>query len=198
MPRIRRALRRLETRLLVLGQRRQCRTASTTSGARISATPTCCRTAPARTSPSAMRPASTHTQTWYYPSRKDCLECHNSHTPGQLGPKTRQMNRELHYPDGTTENQLRHWNQLGLFAPALNDAAHRIDAGAGAAGRHQPQHRGPGPLVPGCQLRALPSPRRHGGQLRCALRHAAGRAEDHRRPGADRPGRGPRARDLAA
>jgi len=64
----------------------------------------------------------THTQTWYYPSRKDCLECHNTHTAGQLGPKTRQMNRDVHYADGTTENQLRHWNRLGLFSPALNDA----------------------------------------------------------------------------
>jgi hypothetical protein len=61
-----------------------------------------------------------HTQTWYYPSRKDCLTCHNSHTPGELGPKTRQMNRELRYPDGTTENELVRWNRLGLFEPALS------------------------------------------------------------------------------
>jgi uncharacterized repeat protein (TIGR03806 family) len=60
-----------------------------------------------------------HTQTWYYPARQDCLACHNSHTPGQLGPKTRQLNRELHYPDGTTENQLRRWNRLGLFTQRL-------------------------------------------------------------------------------
>ena len=64
-----------------------------------------------------------HTQTWYYPSREDCTTCHNSHTPGQLGPKTRQMNRELRYADGLTENQLRHWNRLGLFSPALADAS---------------------------------------------------------------------------
>ncbi|HTQ36885.1 MAG TPA: chitobiase/beta-hexosaminidase C-terminal domain-containing protein [Steroidobacteraceae bacterium] len=62
-----------------------------------------------------------HTQTWYYPSRKDCTTCHNSHTAGQLGPKTRQMNRDVHYPDGITENQLRYWNRLGLFEPALDD-----------------------------------------------------------------------------
>lgn len=64
-----------------------------------------------------------HRQTWYYPSRKDCLTCHNSHTPGELGLKTRQMNRALHYPDGTTENQLARWNRLGLFEPALDAAA---------------------------------------------------------------------------
>jgi uncharacterized repeat protein (TIGR03806 family) len=62
-----------------------------------------------------------HTQTWYYPSRKDCLECHNPHTPGQLGPKTRQMNRDVTYADGISENQLQHWNRLGLFSPALDE-----------------------------------------------------------------------------
>ena len=58
------------------------------------------------------------TQTWYYPSRKDCLVCHNSDTPGVLGPKTRQMNRDLRFPDGMTENQLRRWNRLELLSPA--------------------------------------------------------------------------------
>ena len=42
-------------------------------------------------------------------------------TQGQLGPKTRQLNRDLRYPDGVTENQLRRWNRLGLFSPALHD-----------------------------------------------------------------------------
>jgi uncharacterized repeat protein (TIGR03806 family) len=63
----------------------------------------------------------THEQTWYYPSREDCLVCHNSHTKGPLGPKTRQMNRVLRYPDGITENQLRRWNRLGLFSPAIEE-----------------------------------------------------------------------------
>jgi uncharacterized repeat protein (TIGR03806 family) len=64
----------------------------------------------------------THTQSWYYPSREDCLVCHNSHTRGVLGPKARQMNRDLHYPDGRTENQLLRWSRLGLFSPALDEA----------------------------------------------------------------------------
>jgi uncharacterized repeat protein (TIGR03806 family) len=63
--------------------------------------------------------AGTHVQSWYYPSRKDCLVCHNGQTQGALGPKTRQMNRDLRYPDGVTENQLRRWNRLGLFDTAL-------------------------------------------------------------------------------
>ncbi|HTY48902.1 MAG TPA: chitobiase/beta-hexosaminidase C-terminal domain-containing protein, partial [Steroidobacteraceae bacterium] len=63
-----------------------------------------------------------HVRTWYYPSRKDCLACHNVHTPGVLGPKTRQMDRELTYPGGVTDNELRTLNHLGLFSPAISDA----------------------------------------------------------------------------
>jgi uncharacterized repeat protein (TIGR03806 family) len=61
-------------------------------------------------------------QTWYYPSRPDCLACHNAKTSGVLGVKTRQMNRAFTYPSGVTDNELRAWNHVGLFAPAVNDA----------------------------------------------------------------------------
>ena len=64
----------------------------------------------------------TRTQTWYYPSRQNCLECHNTHTSGVLGVKTRQMNRDLTYSSGVTDNQLRAWNHLGLFTPGFTDA----------------------------------------------------------------------------
>lgn len=57
----------------------------------------------------------TRTQTWYYPSRSDCLTCHTPLAGGVLGVNTRQMNRAFRYPSGGTENQLRAWNHLGLF-----------------------------------------------------------------------------------
>jgi mono/diheme cytochrome c family protein len=60
-------------------------------------------------------------QTWYYPSRKDCLDCHNANAGGVLGVKARQMNRAFAYPSGITDNELRTWNHLGLFAPAFKD-----------------------------------------------------------------------------
>jgi uncharacterized repeat protein (TIGR03806 family) len=61
----------------------------------------------------------THQQTWDYPSRKDCVTCHTSRAGGVLGVKTRQMNHDFAYPSGTTDNELRAWNHLRLFEPAL-------------------------------------------------------------------------------
>jgi uncharacterized repeat protein (TIGR03806 family) len=67
--------------------------------------------------------AQIHGQTWYYPSRKDCLACHNSHTSGVLGLKARQMNRSFAYPSGVADNELRAWNHIGLFAPKIDEAS---------------------------------------------------------------------------
>jgi uncharacterized repeat protein (TIGR03806 family) len=58
-------------------------------------------------------------QSWYYPSRKDCLTCHTAGGGGVLGVKTRQMNHDFAYPTGVTDNELRAWNRVGLFEPAI-------------------------------------------------------------------------------
>ncbi len=68
------------------------------------------------------RDGSIHQQTWYYPSRENCLTCHNAHTSGVLGLKTRQLNRTMSYPSGVTDNELRTLNHLHLLDAQLSDA----------------------------------------------------------------------------
>ncbi len=61
---------------------------------------------------------------WSYPSASDCLTCHNASANFVLGVNTRQLNNDLHYSaTGVTDNQLRSWNHIGLFDPALSEAA---------------------------------------------------------------------------
>ncbi|HEX3596681.1 MAG TPA: hypothetical protein VHU80_16335, partial [Polyangiaceae bacterium] len=47
---------------------------------------------------------------WHYPSRNDCMECHNSSGGSTLGPETAQMNRSV-----GGKNQLDGWTALGIF-----------------------------------------------------------------------------------
>ena len=57
-------------------------------------------------------------KTWYYPSRMDCMVCHNEKAGFVLGLNTRQMNRD----HGSGENQLTALERVGFFAKPLEKA----------------------------------------------------------------------------
>jgi len=62
-------------------------------------------------------------QTWYYPSREDCLSCHTPPSGGVLGMSTASSNGNHVYPGNIADNQLRAWNHAGYFNPPLNEAS---------------------------------------------------------------------------
>jgi len=62
------------------------------------------------------------TQTWFYPGKADCLQCHRQGSGLVLGQNTAQSNRNYDYAaalNGTgstvTDNQLRAWAHAGYF-----------------------------------------------------------------------------------
>lgn len=59
-------------------------------------------------------------QNYYLPAPADCRVCHTPQAGLVLGVKTRQLNRPFAYP-GATDNQLRTWNHLGMFEPAISE-----------------------------------------------------------------------------
>ena len=65
----------------------------------------------------------TRSQAWYYPSRLDCVNCHNPNAGGVLGPRSHQLNRDRVYSGGISDNQLRALNHIGIFATPLDEAA---------------------------------------------------------------------------
>ena len=62
-----------------------------------------------------------YNQTWTYPSRNDCRQCHTSAMP-ILGPRTFQLNSQYKYPESKIiDNQLRTLNHLALFDTQIDE-----------------------------------------------------------------------------
>ena len=64
------------------------------------------------------RSGSNRQQTWMYPSRNDCLQCHTTNVGSVLGLRTLQTNRFVS-ANGGVLNQLDHWNSMRLFDQVL-------------------------------------------------------------------------------
>jgi len=59
-------------------------------------------------------------QIWDYPSRSNCMSCHNSQAKFVLGLNTHQINKEITHPlTGENMNQLNYFSSLGLFNRSL-------------------------------------------------------------------------------
>lgn len=57
-------------------------------------------------------------QTWHFPSRAECVVCHNMAAKYVLGLNTIQANRDHDY-GGAVDNQLRAYDHIGLFTKPL-------------------------------------------------------------------------------
>ena len=63
------------------------------------------------------------TRNWDYPSRADCLLCHNAAAGQALGVRTHALNKTFHYgATGRDANQLATFNALGMFDVTLTAA----------------------------------------------------------------------------
>lgn len=61
----------------------------------------------------------TRNQNWYFPSRQDCLACHTRAAGGVLGVNTRQLNRGAGRPGSKRGDPLREWNRAGILQPRI-------------------------------------------------------------------------------
>jgi uncharacterized repeat protein (TIGR03806 family) len=58
-------------------------------------------------------------QTWVYPGRFDCAQCHNASSGHVLGFNLKQLNRDVVGADGTTRSQLALLDAAGVLAPQV-------------------------------------------------------------------------------
>lgn len=60
------------------------------------------------------------TVNWVFPSRQQCMTCHNANAGYVLGPNMRNLNKGIHYSEeAPLTNQLRTWQNLGIIEEGL-------------------------------------------------------------------------------
>ncbi|MBD3289613.1 T9SS type A sorting domain-containing protein [candidate division KSB1 bacterium] len=65
-------------------------------------------------------PGGSYQQTYYYPSRSDCILCHTPAAGYLLGVRTAQINKK-HLYDTVEDNQLRSFNHIRLFTSDIGE-----------------------------------------------------------------------------
>jgi uncharacterized repeat protein (TIGR03806 family) len=62
-------------------------------------------------------------QTWQYPSRSQCMQCHTGAAGFTLGLELAQLNGDQRYPTGRIANQVATLNHIGMFESPLPTSA---------------------------------------------------------------------------
>lgn len=71
----------------------------------------------------ASAPQGIRKQLWTFPSRQDCLRCHNPWSGYVLGVRTEQINKTITIPEGSI-NQLDFWRKKEFFSKTIDDSSH--------------------------------------------------------------------------
>ena len=107
---------------------------------------------------------------YHYPSRSDCLVCHNRSAGFVNGLRSRQLNRDFIYPlSGRTDNQLRALDQVGLFNPSPDLS--KLDRIVTNVPLHDAGcvRRTSGTIVLGRELRSVPQAESRSQQRGCSV-----------------------------
>ena len=92
---------------------------------------------PAAGATATVRDARGKPLTWRYPSRAQCLQCHNAAAGFSLGLEIAQLNGDMTYPTtGRRSNQIATLDHIGLFAPGAVLANNELPALARPAVPH--------------------------------------------------------------
>src|SRR5262249_13159776 len=74
----------------------------------------------------AAAPGGARRQTYHFPSRAECTLCHTMPAKFVLGVNTHQLNGDHDYGGGMRTNQLKTWEQLGMFTKPLPAAPEKL------------------------------------------------------------------------